>query len=257
MKKKIHIKTISLGSEPDIPTISELKEFIASYKGIEADLITYQLLRSYSSQKSASIGEIAVGGTFCRSRMDESLSWDEEEGPLVNPDALIRDYSLITMHDRYVRSVHESPSILSSAPSPDDEDGFAEICHGFRQVLRTLRDNYISGHVIHLENPTPLELELLSSPKNLFFLHNPTLENLGDLLEHSRDLILSPEKVSLVDELMDRYQVRTLSVCDATDTSLLDALQFLEPDHLKYAGYCQGPEEAYWKKVKKSAFISV
>jgi len=257
MKKKFQLKTISLGSEPSHPNISEVKEFISVYKGIEADLTTFLMLRSYSAQKNAGIDEIGVGGIFCRPRMEESLSWDDEEGPLCVPHDLVRDYSLLSQKSENIRSVHESPTVLSTCPSQDDEDTFAEICHGFRQVLRSLRDARIAGHTIHLKNPTPLELELLSGPKQQFFLYDPTPQNLEDLLEHTRDLILSGKNIPLLGELIDQYQIRTLSVCDATKNALSDVLQYVDPDHLKVAGYCSGFEEDCWKKVKELSVTSV
>lgn len=253
MKKKREFKTLSLGSEPDIPQVSVLQEFISAYRGIEADLITFQLLSSSSAQKDAKIDEIAVGGKFCRSRMEEGLSWDEESGPHVTPDVMVADYELLTRSGVQIRSVHESPAILSSCPSPDDEDAYAEMFHGFRQLLRTLRDNRVSGHIIHLEEPGSFELELLSSPKILLFLEQPTPGTLEELLEHTSDLIIRAEMISHVDDLMDRYQVRNLIVCDALEPALLDALQYVEADHLKVAGYGAGSEDEYWKKVKGSA----
>ncbi|MDX8551401.1 hypothetical protein KHC33_02835 [Methanospirillum sp. J.3.6.1-F.2.7.3] len=257
MKKKLELKTQSLGSEPDIPDITTLKEFIALYRGYEADLVTFQMLRSYSDQKSADIHTIGVGGGYMRQRMEEGLKWDAEQGPLIHVDDLVYDYSLITSKSGGIWSVHESPSVLSTCPSQDDEDSFAEMYHGFRQILRTLRDNRIFSHIIHLESPTQLELELLSSPRSLYFLRNPTLEILGDLLEHTSDLILPTEKISFLGELIDQFQIRRVMLLDATAPALLSVLEYVDPDHLVVTGYCQGSEEKYWKKVQDSAIISV
>jgi len=255
MKKKRELKTISLGFEPDTPPVSVLVDYISEYRGVEADLITFQMLLSRFSQKKAGIDEIAVGGSFCRSRLEEGLTWDEELGPLVRPEVIAADFRLLAGHGGEVKSVHESPAVLSSCPPPDDEDSFAEMFHGFRQMLRALRDNRVSGHIIHLKEPGPFELELLSSPKTLLFLEQPTHEDLEELLEHTSDLIIQAEMMSQVDDLMDRYQVRNLIMCDASEPALLDALQYVDHDHLKVAGYGAGSEGEYWKKVKESAFI--
>ena len=254
MKKKRELKTISLGSEPDTPPVSVLVNFISEYRGIEADLITFQMLLSRFSQKKAGIDEIAVGGSFCRSRLEEGLTWDEELGPLVRPEVIAADFRLLAGHGGEVKSVHESPAVLSSCPPPDDEDSFAEMFHGFRQVLRTLRDNGAFGHVIHLQDPSSLELELLSNPKSLFFLKQPTPAALEGLLEHTSDLVIQADTVYLVDDLMDRYQVRNLILYNASNV-LPDALQYVDMDHLKVAGYGAGDEEGYWKRVKESAII--
>jgi hypothetical protein len=53
---------------------------------------------------------------------------------------------------------------------------------------------------------------------------------------------------------MDRYQVRNLILYNASNV-LPDALQYVDMDHLKVAGYGAGDEEGYWKKVKESAVI--
>lgn len=255
MKKKREFKTLSLGSEPDIPPVSVLQEFISAYRGIEADLITFQLLRSFSAQKNVNIDDIAVGGKYCRTRLEESLSWDEESGPHVTPDAMVADYELLTRSGGQIRSVHESPALLSSCPFSDDEDAYAEMFHGFRQIMRTLRDNRVSGHIIHLKEPVPFELELLSSPKILLFLEQPAPGALEELLEHTSDLIIRAEMMSQVDDLMDRYPVKNLIMCDAPESALLDALQYVDHDHLKVAGYGAGLEVEYWEKLKKSAVI--
>ena len=254
MKKKRELKTLSLGSDPDIPRISILKNYISAYRGIEADLITFQLLHSCFSQKEAKIDEIAVGGRFYRPRLEEVLFWDEESGPLIHPDVMVADFLLLEKEAGQIKSVHESPVVLPSCPSLDDEDSFAEMFHGFRQVLRALRDNNVSGHVIHLQDPGSLELELLSGPKNLFFLRHATPASLEELLEHTSDLIIQSNTISLVDDLMDRFQVRNLILYDAYN-NLPEALQYVDKDHLKVAGYGIGDEENYWKKVKESAVI--
>lgn len=257
MRKKVQYKTISLGSEPDIPDISMMKDFVSSYKGTESDLLTFQLLRSFNAQKTGLIDEIAVGGRYYRSRIENALSWDDEQGPSLDPAEVIRDYSLITKNSSTVRSVHESPSALLSSPSPEDEDAFAEMCHGFRQLLRFLRDHRIAGHIIHLTNPTSLELELLGGSKHLFYLHEPDSGSIEELLEYSQDLILPAEHVSLISDMVEQYPIHTLTLCDATEYALHEAMQYLDPDHLKVAGYCSGPEEEYWKKIKDSAVISL
>jgi len=255
MKKKREFKTLSLGSEPDIPEVSLLREFIAAHRGIEADLTTFQMLRSCTAQQNAAIDEIAVGGKFCRSRLEEALSWDEETGPHVYADIMVADYTLLTRRGGSVRSVHESPVVLPSCPSPDDEDAFAEMFHGFRQILRALRDSRVSGHIIHLHDPTPVEIELVSGRKNLLFLHNPTAVSLEELLEHTSDLIIQSDALPLAGDLMDQFQGRTLILSDASEPALREALQYVDGDHLKAAGYAFGPEEEYWKKVKESAII--
>lgn len=257
MSKKYPLKSISLGSEPDLPVISDLKDLISRHRGIEADLITFQMYRSYSAQKDAKIDEMGVGGRYLRPRIEKALSWDEEMGPLVEFNEIVRDYSMLTKHEMSIRSVHESPSVLSSSPAPENEDAFAEICHSFNHLLRTLRDNRITGHVIHLIRPLALEIELLVGPKNVLYIHDPTSDMLEEFLEYSRDLILPADKISLMDSLIDQYQIRTITLCNASEHDISGMMQYVDSDHLKVAGYCIGPEDECWKKIKGSAVISL
>jgi hypothetical protein len=259
MKKNIPLPSVSLGSEPDIPDSSLLMEYVSSYRGIEADLITFQMLRSCSAQLQAGITEIAVGGRYCRPRFLDALSWDEEQGPLIHPDTLRADYSVLIRSGGILCSVHESPAVLASCPNPDNEDAYAEFFHGFRQVLRTLRDIRISGHIIHLKDPISLELELLAGPKTLLCIDQPSQGMLEELLEYTADLVIPADTISVVGELMDRYEIRTLilSQGDECAHNLSEALQYVDPDHIKVAGYGVGLEEEYWKKVKESAVICV
>lgn len=256
MGRKIRFKTISLGSEPDTPDVEELATFIADHRGYEADLISAQLFQSVTVQIRAGIDTPAAGGLFCHERMEKALTWEEDLGAVQDPSSLLQDMPFITRRGVRLLSVHESPSLLGTGPSPDDEEEFEEFCTGYNGLLRSLRDAGITGHVIHTRAPPEIELELLTSPKTILFVHEPEPAHLEELLEVTSTLVIPYDRVDTIPDLADQYQIRRLILVDPDAEALSVALSLLEPENIRVGGYAIGIEEEYWKKIGESAVIS-
>ncbi|MDD1723839.1 MAG: hypothetical protein LUQ07_01775 [Methanospirillum sp.] len=256
MGKKITFKTISLGSEPDIPSIRELTGFVSAHHGIEMDLIRFQLSHSLSAQSDAGIGIPAAGGRFYSLRMNKALTWDPDSGLRTDPSDLVSDVSFLKKTCSSFRSVHESPGLLKPGLL-DDEDSLAEYCHGYLQLLRSVRDAGVFGHVIHAREPSPVELELLCGPKTLCYIHDPSPEDLEELLELTGDIILHARDIGVIPDLLDRFQPRNLIICEPDTRALGRVLEMTDQDHILVAGYGEGSEYEYWKKIGESAIISL
>lgn len=256
MGKKITFKTISLGSEPDLPSVRELSGFVSAHHGTEIDLVRFQQYRSLSAQRDAGIDHPAAGGRFCSSRMKKALVWSKDSGIRTDPSDLVSDLSFLKKTCPSFSSVHESPGLLEPGLL-DDEDSLAEYCQGYRRILRSLRDEGVRDHVIHARAPSPVELELLCGPKTLWYIHDQSPGEVEELLELTGDIILHPGDIGLVPDLLDRFQLRNLIVCEPDTRTLSLVLEMTDLDHLLVGGYGEGSEYEYWKKIGDSAVISL
>ena len=78
MKKRLNLATRAFGAEPGDPDGAVLAAWIASHRGITADLITYLLDQSLAPQISAGIDFPCAGGKFYKKRIIESITGVEE-----------------------------------------------------------------------------------------------------------------------------------------------------------------------------------
>jgi hypothetical protein len=257
MGKKLRFKTISLGSDPDIPSADELSSLISNAKGSEADLTTFQMLRSGKFQYDVDLDESGVGGEYSTPRMNKALLWDSDNGLIIDTSEIVSDYSMITRKGGFIRSVHESPGVLGCSPDINDEDGFAEFCKGYGIILRSLRDTGMKGHVILTKKPDLLELELISNMKNIIYLMEPEERELEELLEFTTKLVIHSQFISVIPNLMDSYKVRDLVIVDPHSEDLVAVLEFIDRDHVIVAGYALGDEKSYWERLKSSAEVTL
>ena len=257
MGKKFQFKTISLGSEPEIPSVDELASIIAKYKGSDADLITFQMICSCNYQQEADINEQGVGGKFSTPRIQNALSWDADSGAITDISMLVQDYSGLIRKGSILRSIHESPGKFDNSPPTDDEDSFSEYCRAYSKILRSLRDIGIYGHVILTKNPVQIELELLSDTKSLIHVQEPNPEQLEELLEYTSKLIIPGDYFVVIPDLMERYDIRDLILVNPEKQGLINSLEYFDPEKIQIAGYAKGDEGSFWKQLKDSSFITV
>ncbi len=252
MAKKIRFKTISLGSEPDQPDIEELTGFIRTMKGREADLITYYLTRSLCAQKDAGISSPAGGGLFMQSRFENAISCSSE-GCHVNTSVFEADARMMIRAAGPVRSVLPSPGLLPGSPDPADDDRCAEFCDAFARVLRSMRDQKITGHILHAEGVSEIEEEILSSQKTMFIIPEGSVAVQSDLLEFQTTIALTSSRVQFLDELIDQYDVRSLILIEPDEEGFKGVLKHLDLDQILIGGYGKGEENQYWKHIVEGA----
>ncbi len=252
MAKKIRFKTISLGSEPDQPDIDELTRFIRAMKGRQADLITYHLIRSLEGQTEAKISSPAGGGLFMQSRFDDALTCSPD-GCQVNTSGFEEDALVMTKVAGPVRSVLPSPGLLPGSPEPTDEETCAEFCYAYAKVLRSMRDKNITGHILHANDVSPIETEILSSQKIMFVIPEGSTIVQSNLLEVQTTIALTSSRVRFLDELIDQYDVRNLILIEPDEEGFKGALKHLDPDQILVGGYGKGEGKQYWKHIAESA----
>ena len=256
MGKKTRFSTFSLGSEPDQPDIKELAEFIARSRGIVADLITFQLERSLIAQKESGVTTPCGGGIFYQDRLNSIFTQDGSD-LFVEPEMTIHDASVMIRCIRSAKAAVPSPAYLENSPSPDDEELLEEYCSGYKMIFREMRDTGISGHIIHTRTPGEIELEYLTSRKNLFYLHEKTVGSFEVLLEYQQDLVISGPEIPLVMELSDRYDIRRIIILEPDSGILVDLSEEFDPGDILVAGYGSGDESVYWKKISEKSEVTL
>jgi hypothetical protein len=257
MGKKFQLKTISLGSDPSIPSVDELTSYIKKIRGSDADLITIQMLRSSDFQKQAGLDEYGIGGKYTSPRMNNAISFDEDNEPITDSSEFVDDYSRVIKMGGVFRSVHESPSLLENSPNISDEDEFSEFCQNYKKILRSLRDVGIKGHVIRTMKTDSLELEHISNAKTTIFLQEQDKIQLESLLEFTTKLVILPEYLDLLPDFLDNYKISDLIIVRPEETEINTAIELIDREHIIIAGFAIGEEEDYWKDLKKQANITV
>jgi hypothetical protein len=247
MGKKIQFPAIALGSEPKMPGIEEITEFITGRLGKETDLVSYHLNRSLQAQKKAGITSPCGGGVYYAQRIVDLLGSE-----ISDPDlhSIIQDAE--EMHALSRVSSMAIPAPHRVTPDPHDD-----VLLVYKKILRAMRDHHLSRQIIHASSAIESELETLSSGKVLFFMNSRRVEDTELLLESQRDLIFTADLIGQVGDLSERYDIRRYILLDPASDLLHQLLSVTDPDHIQVAGYAQGAEEEYWMKIQNAAALDV
>ncbi len=253
MGKKIQFQTISFGSESETPTISQTADFVSKNRGFEADLTTVLLSSSLYPQKDAGIEQTCAGGVFYRERFFEFLK-DDDPFSLFSEDRI-----LAASHEDACHCVREVKHTNFALPGPSHIPLFAGIadadwaddCFAFyRSVRRSMRDAGIQSHVIHDICTDPEVISGLSGQKVLFFPDSITIPVLENLLEVQRTITVSDEDYLLVPTLLDRYDLKKITLLQPAAETIQKALTQFDPDQILVGGYKRaGSGIDYWEGI--------
>jgi hypothetical protein len=254
MRKKIRLNTVSLGSEPDQPDILSLSRFIGTCRGRRADLLTFKLIQSLSAQTEAGITTPGAGGIFYGSRIEPAITCSSDEY-FRNSSDVLDDMVLMTDMAGPVRSILPAPHLLHSSPDPTDEERYADYCDQFAGILRDMRDNGITGHIIHAKEAYQIEIELIASQKTWIVIPGGEEKVQESLLEHQHRMALHNPGMRMLADLVDRYDIRHLTIMDPVEESIRQAFEFLDPDQISVGGYAISSEEGYWNELVKKSLV--
>lgn len=257
MIKKIRFNTKSLGSEPDEPDVSELAGFIRTHGPYEGDLITFKLLNSLYAQKEAHITVPCAGGRFYLPRIQSALPAGPKPPEPDTADLISDANNLVRLGGISILAALPAPHVCADTQMMKDDEWFADYCTAFSVILRSMRDVHIKGHILHATRITQLEMELLASRRVQFCIPDGKIPEQEPILEFQSDLILANSRVSLLEDLMDQYTIRSLTLVDADREGLKQAMECLEPERISVAGYGKGSEEPYWHQIKKESEIPI
>ena len=252
MRKIIRFNTISLGSEPDQPDIASVTRFVRSYRGQLADLVTFNLIHSLSAQIEAGITSPGAGGVFYHSRIDAAISSSYDEYYRDSSD-IIADTLMMIHTAGPVQSVLPAPHLIHGCPDASDEERSADYCDEFVGILRDMREEGITGHILHAKEVHPIEIERIASQKTMIIIPDGDKKVQEALLEDQNRLILHNSRVAMLAELIDHYDIRSLTIIDPDEEGFRLALEDLDPDQIIAGGYATHQEEEYWKDLVEKA----
>jgi hypothetical protein len=259
MSKKIRIPVRALGSEVENPGIPDLAAWVAAHHGIEADLITFKLEESLRVQEGVDIP--AAGGRFYRSRLTASLI-GVDNGVLTGE--LSADHRDVTADAD--RIIFLQKGAWSSLPAPhlwditddyyhDHGEFLVALCRCTKQLMRTMRDRGIKGHILLCDRYGEEEVEELAGPRVLFYLENPTLKDLSLHLEHQRRVAVPGARIDMALGLLDEFEITRLTVVDPTKEALGKVQSHFDTGSFEAGGYCRKECAGYWRGITDSAFI--
>jgi hypothetical protein len=249
----------SFGSEVTEPTLEELAAWIGKRKGTGGDLTSYLLEESLEPQ--AGVDQPCPGGRIYRARILETFRGIEGETLTMEPSV---DTRLVEEDTRW--GVSGRKGLWFAIPLPHllgirdgffhDREEFCEgICSGYRQILRAMRDSGAGGHVLLGERVFGEEMEHLAGPRNFFFYPDLAKGDLPSLLESQSAAAVPRDLLPEVLDLLDEYDLRSLSILDGKKEDLITALEQLDPGQVSLGGYCREGCGDYWKGLLERAVI--
>jgi len=259
MAKRLQLTTRAFGAEPGVPDVAALAAWIAEHRGITADIVTYLLDQSLAPQLPAGITSPCAGGRFYSTRILECLPGVEGRkatGEIhLNPHAIIEDAAGIVVQKKGAWCALPAPHLLGITDTyyHDQEEWNDAITGTYRDLMRSMRDTGISGHVLICDNLTEPEIESLVRQNVFFFPLKPDRDGLSCLMEHQRQIAVGRDHIDTVLDLSSEYDLRKIIVVDPDHASIERALACLDPDQVSAGGYCMESCTDYWKNLVDAA----
>jgi hypothetical protein len=135
----------------------------------------------------------------------------------------------------------------------DEEEWNDAISGVYRDVMRSMRDTGINGHVLICDTLHDPEVESLVRPNVFFFQPEPDRESLACLMEHQHQIAVRKEHIDTVLDLSGEYDLRKIIVIDPDHESIEHVLSCLDPDQVSAGGYCKNNSTDYWKNLVEAA----
>jgi len=259
MVKRRNLSTRAFGAEPGIPDVAVLAAWIADHRGTPADIITYLLDQSLTPQLAAGIISPCAGGRFYKNRIMECLAGVKESRVTseihLNPHAIIEDAAGIVLQKKGTSCALPAPHLLGITDTyyHDNEEWNGAITGVYRDLMRSMRDTGIKGHVLVCKEIHEPEIESLVRPNIFVFQPEPDRESLACLMEHQHQIAVGRDYVDTVLSLSSEYDLRKIIIVDPDKESIERALECLDPDQVSAGGYCTDTGTDYWKNLVDTA----
>jgi hypothetical protein len=262
MVKRRNLPTRAFGAEPGIPDVAVLAAWITDHRGTPADIITYLLDQSLAPQLDAGIILPCTGGRFYKNRILESLAGVEESRAIgeihLNPHAIIEDAAGIVLQKKGTSCALPAPHLLGITDTyyHDEQEWNDAITGVYRDLMRSMRDTGIKGHVLICSEIQEPEIESLVRPNIFVFQPVPDRESLACLMEYQHQIAVDRDHVDTVLDLSSEYDLRKIIIIDPDKASIERALECLDPDQVSAGGYCTDTCTDYWKNLVDAAVYS-
>ncbi len=259
MTKRYEVATRSFGADAAEPEIAALSRWISGRRGEPGDIITYTIESSLRLQTRITVP--CAGGRFYADRMLDCIGGIEDgmlrgEPEILAKDALMDVSTLLTLCRRAWLAI-PGPSMLSIRDeyfrNPEEfQEGMARV---YSILMRTMRDAGIAGHVILVDEPGDIELELLSGPRTFFFHPEPDRRLLSLLLEHQQQIAIVPALLETALDLAGEYTLQQLVLLDPQQDCIVRAAESMDIDRIRVGGYCREDCGRYWEDLASQAFL--
>jgi hypothetical protein len=259
MTKQRTLPTRGFGAEPGMPDIPLLAAWVAEHRGKSGDLISFRLDQSLTPQISAGITMPCSGGKFYQDRIMACLDGIQDNQAVdeisIRTSAIIEDAVSIVAQKKGVWCALPAPHALGIRDSYyDDEDEWTDAITGvYRNLMRSMRDAGINGHIIICDKVDDAEISSLARQKVFFFQPEPDRDGLQSLMEYQRQVAISPAHLDIVFDIANEYELHEIIILDADKASIAVALSHLDPDQVVVGGYCRGDCEKYWRSIVEYA----
>jgi hypothetical protein len=259
MSRKIRIPVRALGSEVEDPRIADLAAWVAAHRGMEADLITFKLEESLRGQEDVDIP--AAGGRFYRSRLIASLKGVDDRvlkrEPAVDPREVTADAERIIALRKGTWCALPAPQLwgITDHYYRDHEEFLASLSRCVKQLMRSMRDRGIKGHILLCDRYLVDEVEELAGAKVRFYAEHPTLNDLSVLLERQRSIAVPADHIAAALELLNEFEIARLTIVDPSPEALGAVQSHFDPGSFEAGGYCRKDCPGYWTRIIDSAFV--
>jgi hypothetical protein len=259
MVKRLKLATRAFGAEPGVPDAASLAEWIATHRGMAADIITCQLEASLSPQITAGIVTPCAGGKFYETRVLAALDGvkDREATRELHVDVqdIIEDAAGIVVQNKGAWSALPAPHLLGITDNyyNDRDEWNDSICGMYRNLMRAMRDTGVTGHVLICDSMQSAELAILARQKVFFYMPGMDRDNCATLMEYQNQIAIEKDAVDMVFDLTNEYTLRKIFLMDPDQKSIDRALSHLDPDQVVAGGYCMSDCGNYWKTLAEYA----
>jgi hypothetical protein len=259
MSRKIRIPVRALGSEVEDPELADLSAWVAAHRGMEADLITFKLEESLRGQEDLDIP--AAGGRFYMPRLIKAFSGVDDRvlkrEPAVNHREVTADAEWITILRKGAWCALPAPQLwgITDHYFHDHEEFLASLSRCAKQLMRSMRDRGIKGHILLCDHYRDEELEELAGAKVRFYTEHPTMNDLSVLLERQRSIAVPADRIASALGLLNEFEIARLTIVDPTQEALKAVQSHLDPGSFEAGGYCRKDCPGYWGRIIESAFI--
>ncbi|WFN34775.1 hypothetical protein L1S32_01225 [Methanogenium sp. S4BF] len=261
MNKRRNLPVWSFGGEEPDPDVPTLAAWAGRQKDVDCDLLSFKIERSLGDQKG--IDRLAYGGMFYKDRVYDSLGGIRSgflcEEPWVRPESLRADASRAVAFSRKVWAVLPSPAQLKIEDGifHDREEYESVLCSLYGLMMREIRDAGVYGTILVGEQFSTIEREML--PGRRVFLHSLSGSSraVSGILEVQSSLSLPAHRLPVIPDLLDEYEIRSLSVIDGTEKDFSGLLTYFDADDLTAGGLSPGGGKNYWEGISSHAFVLV
>ncbi|WAI00754.1 hypothetical protein [Methanogenium organophilum] len=261
MKKRRNLPVWSFGGEEPDPNLSVLAAWAGRQKGASCDLLSFKV--EHSLQDQIGLDRLAYGGMFYADRMRESIggirSGFLREEPWTSPDSLRDDAARASAISRNVWAVLPSPLHLKIDDGiySDREEYESALCRMYGLLMREIRDAGVYGTIIIGEQFSALEREMLPGRRVRLHSLSGTSRALSGILEVQNSLSLSAKRLIILPDLLDEYEIRSVSVIDGTEKDFAGLLSYFDPGDITAGGFSLAGGKKYWDGVHEHAFVFV